>query len=77
MSGKPETISDAPTKKAKTRRKRAHEPETIDRFGILLEEAQKFCVVVGLHKDLILEIRSLDDKQGPKNGAAAHARSEL
>jgi hypothetical protein len=61
MSRKPETRSDAPTKKAKTRRKRAQEPETFDRFGILLEEAQKFCVAVGLHKDLILEIAKADN----------------
>jgi hypothetical protein len=55
-SQKTKTVGDAPTKKAKTRRNRTHEPEAIDRFGILLEEAQKFCEAVGLHKDLILEI---------------------
>lgn len=30
-------------------------------LGILLEEAQKFCVAVGLHKDLILEIAKADN----------------
>jgi hypothetical protein len=55
------TVGDAPTKKAKTRRNRTHEPEAIDRFGILLEEAQKFCEAVGLHKDLILEIARADN----------------
>jgi len=54
-------MSDAATKKVKTRRKRADEPETIDHFSILLEETQKFCVAVGLHKDLILEVAKADN----------------
>jgi hypothetical protein len=54
-------MSDAATKKVKTRRKPAHKAETIDRFAVLLEEAQKFCIAVGLHKDLILEIAKADN----------------
>jgi hypothetical protein len=48
------------TKKAKTGRNHAQEGETVSRFDILVEESQKFCVGVGLHKDLMLEIAKTD-----------------
>ena len=48
------------TKKAKTGRNRAQEREAVSRFDILVEESQKFCVGVGLHKDLMLEIAKTD-----------------
>lgn len=60
MSRKPETKGATLTKKAKTPHNRAPEAETFDRFGALLEEAQKFCEAVGLHKDLILNIVKTD-----------------
>ncbi len=57
---KPATFKRAVTRKAKRGRTRAQEPEGFDRFGILLEEAQKFCEDVGLHKDLVMEILKTD-----------------
>ena len=42
--------------KAKVRRKPPKDAGEIDRFGALLEETQRFCVGVGLPKDLILAI---------------------
>jgi hypothetical protein len=54
------TIARAETKKAKTRRNRVQETEGAGRFDILLEESQKFCEAVGLHKTLILEIANTD-----------------
>lgn len=47
-------------RKTTTRSKHPREPEAFDRFGILLEEAQKFCAAVGLHNDLIREIVKAD-----------------
>jgi len=47
-------------KKAKARHDRAQETEAVGRFDILLEESQKFCKAVGLHKDLILAIARTD-----------------
>ena len=44
----------------KTPRSRVKNAEDFDRFGVLLEEAQKFCEGVGLHKDLISEILKTD-----------------
>ncbi len=46
-------------KKPKTRT-RTQETEAFDRFSVLLEESQKFCEGMGLHKDLILEILKTD-----------------
>ncbi len=57
---KPSTLKSAATKKGRTRRSRAQEPEGFDRFGILLEESRKFCEGVGLHKDLVMEILQTD-----------------
>ena len=57
---KPSTIKPTATKKTKIGRSRAQEFEGFDRFGILLEESQKFCEGVGLHKDLIVEILKTD-----------------
>jgi hypothetical protein len=54
------TIKPRATKKAKTRRSSAQEPEGFDRFGVLLEESEKFCEGVGLHKHLIAEILKTD-----------------
>jgi hypothetical protein len=45
--------------KARKSPTRSKEPE-FDRFGVLLEESQKFCVAVGLHKTLISEIAKSD-----------------
>ncbi|MGA2794736.1 MAG: hypothetical protein ABSE69_14645 [Roseiarcus sp.] len=53
-------MSIPPTKKANPRRRHPQDAEPFDRFGVLLEEAQKFCAGVGLHKDLILEISESD-----------------
>jgi hypothetical protein len=47
-------------KKTKTGRNRAQEREAVSRFDILVQESQKFCVGVGLHKDLMLEIAKSD-----------------
>jgi hypothetical protein len=52
---------DVVSKKAKTRRNPPREIKPTDRFGILLEEARKFCEAVGLHKDLILEIAKAEN----------------
>jgi len=50
----------AAPRKTTTRSKHPREPEAFDRFGILLEQAQKFCAAVGLHNDLIREIVKAD-----------------
>jgi hypothetical protein len=60
---RPDTTNAAAKRKMKTLRprvKKAEEAEEFDRFGVLLEEAQKFCEGVGLHKDLIGEILKTD-----------------
>jgi hypothetical protein len=60
---RPNTTSAAAKRKTKTSRprvKKAEEVEEFDRFGVLLEEAHKFCEGVGLHKDLIGEILKTD-----------------
>src|ERR1022692_227019 len=57
---KPSTIKPTATKKTKIGRSRAQECEGFDRFGILLEESQKFCEGVSLHKDLIVDILRTD-----------------
>lgn len=44
-------------KKAQPRALKSKPPlEGADRFTIMLEESEKFCESVGLHKDLIREI---------------------
>jgi hypothetical protein len=48
------------TRKVRPPRNPRPAPEPFDRFGVLLEEAQNFCVAVGLHKDLIHEIIKAD-----------------
>jgi hypothetical protein len=53
---KPNTTNTAAKRKTKT----VEESEVFDRFRVLLEEAQKFCDGVGLHKDLIGEILKTD-----------------
>lgn len=55
---KPNTTNAAAKRKTKT--PRVEKDEEFDRFGVLLEEAQKFCEGVGLHKDLINEILRTD-----------------
>lgn len=47
-------------KKTTTERKPPAEPKEFDRFGVLFEEAQKFCAAVGLHDNLIDEIAKAD-----------------
>jgi hypothetical protein len=62
----PNTTNAAAKRKTKTPRprvKKAEEAEEFDRFGVLLEEAQKFCEGVGLHKDLIGEILKTDSPE--------------
>lgn len=46
--------------KVKKTRVRLKEPE-FDRFGVLLEESQKFCEAVGLPKKLIFDIAKTDN----------------
>jgi hypothetical protein len=53
------TKNEAPMKKPKTH-SRTQSVEEFDRFGILLEESQKFCEGMVLHKDLIIEILKTD-----------------
>ncbi len=52
--------NDAVKRKTKTQRPRVKKAEDFDRFGVLLEESQKFCEGVGLHKDLVIEILKTD-----------------
>ena len=59
-NSKPNTTNAAAKRKTKTPRPRVEESEEFDRFGVLLEEAQKFCEGVGLHKNLIGEILKTD-----------------
>jgi hypothetical protein len=48
-------------KKAQPRAPKSKPPlEGADRFTIMLEESEKFCEGVGLHKDLIREIIKTD-----------------
>jgi hypothetical protein len=60
MSRRKDKPSNAAAKTVKTCRVIADEPTAFDRFGVLLEEAQKFCEGVGLHKDLIGQIFKTD-----------------
>jgi hypothetical protein len=53
-------VAKKKTKTLRPRVRKAEEAEEFDRFGALLEEAQKFCEGVGLHKDLIGEILKTD-----------------
>jgi hypothetical protein len=57
---RPNTTNAAAKRKTKTPRLRVKKAEEFDRFGVLLEEAQKFCEGVGLHKDLVSEILKTD-----------------
>jgi hypothetical protein len=51
-----QTMRHALPRKPKTRRKPREDEGPFDRFAALFEEAQKFCLAVGLPKDLILAI---------------------
>jgi len=54
------TSKSTSTRSSRLRKARPEKSEGFDRFGILMEEAQKFCEGVGLHKDLIREIIKTD-----------------
>lgn len=55
------SVSNAAKSKATKRKRLTRDEEVAARVGALLEEAQKFCAAVGLHKELIHEIYSAEN----------------
>jgi hypothetical protein len=59
-SPKPRPAKSAAAKRSSGRAKLPQQPDGSERFAILLEESEKFCDGVGLHKELIRDILKTD-----------------